>query len=278
MSPARKGRQAPIGIFDSGVGGLTVVKEIRAQLPCENFAYLGDTARTPYGSKARETVTRFTLESVEHLLTYGIKALVVACNTASSVALPALRRRLTIPVLGVIESGARAAVRASDGGAIGVIGTRTTVASRAYLRTIVRLHRGARVYSQACPLLVPLVEEGWLDGPIPRRILRTYLEPLLAHDLRTLILGCTHYPVLKHALARVCGAKVRLIDSAEEVTKELKRTLERAGLLNPGPRIGTHRYLVTDVPGPFARVARYILGERRLKVRRVLVAGGAAHV
>ncbi len=263
------GRDAPIGIFDSGVGGLTVVKEIQRQLPGENMVYLGDTARTPYGIKARETIIRFTLEGVEQLLKYRIKALVVACNTASALVLPALRKRISLPVIGVIQPGARAALRGNPHGAIGVIGTFATIQSQAYVRMLSRLNQNCRVFSTACPLLVPLVEEGRLTGPITLSIIKAYLEPLLKKNIKRLILGCTHYPALKPALSRVCGKEIRIIDSAEEVAQELKNTLEQKKLLKPDSSPGRHKYLLTDVPAPFLRVGTYIMGHRLGNVRRV---------
>jgi glutamate racemase len=274
--PAER-RRAPIGIFDSGVGGLTVVREVQRRLPAEDFVYLGDTARTPYGSKARATVQRFALECVEHLLTYGIKALVVACNTASANALPVLRRRLRIPVLEVIQPGARAALRAPGGSPIGVIGTRSTINSQAYLKALVRLDPKVEAVPAPCPLLVPLVEEGWLDHDVTRAVIKSYLDPLLARRVRSLILGCTHYPALKHLFAEICGPDVRLIDSAEEIALELKRTLAERGLLDPGRRAGRQTFLVTDVPEQFIRVGEFLLGRKLAKVRRVVL-GGRRHV
>ncbi|MCK5219383.1 glutamate racemase [bacterium] len=263
------GRAAPIGIFDSGVGGLTVVKEIQRQLPDENMVYLGDTARTPYGSKARETIIRFTLEGVEKLLKYRIKALVIACNTASALVLPALRKRILLPVIGVIQPGARAALHENPHGAIGVIGTSATIQSQAYARTLSRLKKNCRVFSAACPLLAPLVEEGWLTGPITISIINAYLDPLLKKNIKRLILGCTHYPALKPALSRVCGKEIRIIDSAEEVARELKNTLEQKNLRKPASSPGRHKFLVTDVPAPFLRVGTYIMGRRLDNVQRV---------
>lgn len=279
MKTARKTtNSAPVGIFDSGVGGLTVIKEIQRQLPHENYVYLGDTARTPYGSKAQETVRRFTLECVQYLMRYRIKALVIACNTASAFALPALRRRLKIPVLEVIQPGARAALRKPNGFPIGVIGTKATVNSRVYVKELNRLHPGARVVAMPCPLLVPLVEEGWLDTAVTRRIIEIYLRPLLVKNIHSLILGCTHYPALKPIFASICGPDLRLIDSAEEIAMELKSTLERTGLLNPSRSVGKRTYLVTDVPDQFMRVAGYLLGRKLDGVKRVSLSEVRTHV
>lgn len=270
---ARLRQQRPIGIFDSGVGGLTVMRAIRRALPDEHLVYLGDTARTPYGSKAGETVVRFTRECVSRLLRYHIKALVVACNTASAYSLPMLRRRLKLPILGVIQPGSRAAVAVSDHGPIGVIGTRATVNSQLYPQTIAGLKPGTRVWSQACPLLVPLVEEGWFAGQVAESIIRIYLQPLLAKRVRTLILGCTHYPALKPVIRRVCGPKVEIIDSAEEVAKELYATLEQRGLLasRSAGRQKRELFLVTDVPDKFIQVGTALWGRRVGPVRRIAV-------
>lgn len=260
---------APIGIFDSGVGGLTVVKEIRRHLPGEHLIYLGDTARTPYGTKAKETITRFTLECVRHLLTHRIKALVVACNTASAFALPVLRRQLSIPILGVIVPGARAALNCGVRGPIGVIGTRATIHSQAYVKTIRRFQPRARVHAAPCPLLVPLVEEGWLSGEIASGIVSAYLRPILKLGIRSLILGCTHYPALKPVIQTICGERVVIIDSAEELAKELSGALAAGGLKNSQAGKGRQQFLVTDVPEPFIRVGEFILGARLSSVRRI---------
>lgn len=262
-------KQAPIGVFDSGVGGLTVAKEIRKQLPHESIIYLGDTARTPYGTKAGETVTRFTLECVNQLNLYKIKALVVACNTASAYALPTLRRHFKIPILGVIKPGSRAALREESKGPIGVIGTRATISSDAYSKTIQQMQATKKVVAAACPLLVPLVEEGWLDSDVSKKIIRQYLSPVMNKGVERLILGCTHYPALKSLIAKVCGKKVTIIDSAEEITKELKMVLNEHNLLNRQKRQGSQRYLVTDVPDQFVRVGTHIFGKRIKNVRRV---------
>lgn len=270
-------RRDPIGIFDSGVGGLTVFREIQRRLPAEDLIYLGDTARAPYGSKARATVQRFAVECAEHLLGYGIKVLVVACNTASANALTALRRRLHIPVLEVIRPGARAALRGPEGSPIGVIGTRSTIASQAYLKALTRLDPKVSAVVSPCPLLVPLVEEGWLDQNVTREVLRTYLDPILARGIRSLILGCTHYPALKHLFAELCGPQVRLIDSAEEIALDLERTLVEHGLDHPGRRAGRQTFLVTDVPEQFVRVGELLLGRKLQRVRRVVL-GGRRHV
>jgi glutamate racemase len=245
-----------IGIFDSGVGGLTVQREILAALPSADTLYLGDTARLPYGTKSAETVTAYSLKSARLLARHDIDLLVVACNTASAVALPALRAELTVPVLGVVEPGARVAVERTRAGRIGVIGTQGNVASGAYQAAIRRLRPDAEVIAQACPLFVPLAEEGWTDpgDEIVRAIVRRYLEPVRAAGVDTLVLGCTHYPLLKGAIAAELPG-VALVDSAEAVAAEVRARLPA----EPG-REGEHRFFVTDAPAKFLAVAGRFLG------------------
>ena len=245
-----------VGIFDSGVGGLTVHKAILARLPGVDTIYLGDTARVPYGSKSPEVVTQYSLRNARFLAARGIDLLVVACNTASAVALPALRAALGIPVLGVVEPGARVASGASRTGRIGVIGTPGTIASGAYQRAIAGARPGAEVVARACPLFVPLAEEGWTDptDEVVRGVVRRYLEPLRASGIDTLVLGCTHYPLLRAAIGAALPG-VRLVDSAETVAAEVA---ERLGV-PPGPP-GRHRFYVTDAPDRFLAVAGRFLG------------------
>lgn len=264
-------RQAPIGLFDSGVGGLTVAREIIRQLPHESLIYLGDTARTPYGTKAGATVKRFSLECVNQLASMNIKALVVACNTASAYALPTLKRQFKFPVIGVVKPGARAALNVNRSTTIGVIGTSATIQSQAYVKTIKQLDPKSKVVSHACPLLVPLVENGWLDGPICKKIIEHYLNPLLEKDIKQLILGCTHYPALKPLISKVCGKKVTIIDSAQEVTKELKTVLEKQQLLNLQKKAGRIRFLVTDVPQPFINVGTTLMGKKIQSIQRIVL-------
>jgi len=251
----------PIGLFDSGVGGLTVLRQLQDALPAENLLYLGDTARVPYGTKSERTVIRYAEACADVLLQHGIKILVVACNTASAFALPALQKKLGIPVLGVVEPGARAAAAATRNGHIGVIATGGTINSRAYQNAITRLKPEATVYAQACPLLVALAEEGWTEGEVPEKIVAHYLAPLLNEKMDTLVLGCTHYPLLKPVIRKLCGDSIRLIDSAEETGKETRRVLESTGLLNGGTAPGAHRYLVSDAPQRFTEVGKFFLGE-----------------
>lgn len=273
--------RSPIGVFDSGVGGLTVFHALEQALPDEQLIYLGDTARVPYGTRSPETVVRYSREAVRFLRRYGVERLVVACNTASSVAIDALEQEAGIPVHGVILPGAARAAEMSDTGKIGVIGTRATIGSAAYQRAIEALRPRAQVLCQACPLFVPLAEEGWTDNDVARAAADTYLEPLRTAGIDTLVLGCTHYPLLKEVIQEVMGSGVKLVDSAEAVTAEVREQLE------PAPPVGEeqsaarvdrleHHFFVTDVPEPFQRVAERFLGRpiRRLERARIDTEGG----
>jgi glutamate racemase len=263
--------EAPIGVFDSGLGGLTVLQAIRARLPGESTVYLGDTARVPYGPKGAETIRRYAVEATDFLRGQGVKAIVIACNTATARALPDVEARAGVPVLGVVQPGGRAAVRATRAGRIGVIGTRGTIGSRAYEREILELNPKAEVFAAACPLFVPLVEEGWTDGEIARLAAEEYLRPLLAHDIDALVLGCTHYPLLKELLGRVAGPGVVLIDSAEETAATLAEMLEARDLRAPAGAEPTAHYYVTDAAARFDRLAGRLLGEEVENIERVSV-------
>jgi len=249
-----------IGIFDSGVGGLTVLREIMQVLPQEDTLYFGDTARVPYGTKSPETVTRYASEIAAFLVKRDIKLLVVACNTASAVALPTLKRQLAIPVVGVIEPGARRAVEVTRSGRIGVIGTAGTIRSSAYTRAIKRLRPDIEVLTRSCPLFVPLAEEGWTDNQIARLTAETYLHELKEAHVDTLVLGCTHYPLLKPMIADVMGQQVTLVDSAAETARTVAAILADKGLLRPPAEKGNHSYYVTDIPAGFVRVGNRFLG------------------
>jgi glutamate racemase len=252
---------APIGVFDSGVGGLTVLRALTAQLPDEDTIYLGDTARVPYGTRSGEVVTRYALLSARHLAQHGIKLLVVACNTVSAHSLPALASALPIPVLGVIEPGAQVAAARTRGGAIAVLGTPATVASGAYQKILGRVAPLAPVIARACPLFVPLAEEGWTDGEVPRLVAERYLADLRRARVDTAVLGCTHYPLLKRTIAEVLGAEVAIIDSADAITQSVTTLLRSRGLLRPARRDAVrHRTLCTDVPDRFRAVAERFLG------------------
>lgn len=248
----------PIGVFDSGIGGLTVVAEIRRRMPDWEILYFGDTARLPYGNKSPDTVTRYSLEIARFLESKGIGFLVVACNTSSALALGALVDTGRVPVLGMIGPGAEAAVAATRNGKVGLIGTRGTVASGAYARAVRALDPAVEVVSQACPLFVPLVEEGWSEDPVALQVARRYLEPVLARGVDTIILGCTHYPVLAPTLRAVVGPDVRLISSAESAADAL------AGMLGaPGFRSGAPltTFYVTDAGTQFREIGERILGQ-----------------
>ncbi|HET7752344.1 MAG TPA: glutamate racemase [Anaeromyxobacteraceae bacterium] len=245
-----------IGIFDSGVGGLTVQKAILSRVPGVDTVYLGDTARVPYGTKSPEVVTQYSLRNGRFLMERDIDLLVVACNTASAVALPALRSALSVPVLGVVEPGARVAVRATRTGRIGVIGTESTVASGAYQSAIQAARAGAQVVARACPLFVPLAEEGWTDAndEIVRAVARRYLAPLREAEVDAIVLGCTHYPLLKSAIAAEVPG-VALVDSADAIAEEVAALFPQSA-----GREGAHQFFVTDTPARFLRVAKRFLG------------------
>ncbi|HYC32518.1 MAG TPA: glutamate racemase [Gemmatimonadales bacterium] len=253
---------APIGIFDSGLGGLTVARSIYERLPGESTIYFGDTARVPYGPKSPETVRRYSLEILRWLLDQGVKAVVVACNTSTAHALEALRAASPVPVIGVIEPGARAATAAGRGGPIGVIGTAGTIASNAYMAAIHRRCPEARVVQKACPLFVPLVEEGWFEHPAAELVAEEYLAPLRQAGVEALVLGCTHYPLLKPLLQRVVGADVRLIDSGEATADALMHTLRRDGIEAPGGEPSWHRFAVSDDVARFQQIGSRFLGDR----------------
>jgi glutamate racemase len=250
----------PIGVFDSGVGGLTVCRSIMSRLPSESILYLGDTARVPYGSKSAQTIVQYARNCSQLLSERGIKLLVVACNTASAYAVDVLRDELDAPVLGVVQPGARAAVEATRNGRIGVIGTAGAIASRAYQTAIEDLDPKAQPFMRPCPLFVPLAEEGWTEGDVPERIAETYLRELLDQSVDTLLLGCTHYPLLKAAIQRVAGEDVQLVDSAEATALVVEETLKAAGLAAPVDQRGASRFLVTDSPHTFAAVGERFLG------------------
>lgn len=254
-------RRSAIGVFDSGVGGLTVVSALMRRLPGESILYLGDTARLPYGSKSARTVARYTRRNVDFLLERGVKAVVVACNTASALALDPREAgplESPVPIWGVVEPGAATAVAVSKG-RVGILATESTIRSQAYPRAIRRLDPGIEVLSRTCALFVPLVEEGWSDDPVAEVIARRYLEPLLAAGVDTLVLGCTHYPVLAPTLGRIAGTGVEFVDSAEAIARTVERELAAADLLAPAGHRPRHHLCVTDVGEHFRRLARQLL-------------------
>jgi glutamate racemase len=268
--------ERPIGVFDSGVGGLTVLDALRRRLPGERFLYLGDTARLPYGSKSPETVRRYARQAAGVLVERGVKLLVIACNTASAVAVEDLRRAFhPLPVIGVVEPGAQAACVASTSGHVLVTGTEGTVAGGAYQRALLARRPDLRIEAVACPMFVALAEEGWVDGPIPEAVARRYLEVELTAEsgsrVDTVVLGCTHFPVLRSVLARVCGPTVTLVDSAETTARAVAQILEDGRMVRAGrgapaePRSAAQgpmdlRFLATDAPARFARVGAVFLG------------------
>lgn len=272
-----KHERMPIGVFDSGIGGLTVLKELIKTLPDEDIIYLGDTARLPYGTKSEETVIKYSVENTRFLLKYNIKLLVVACNTASAASLSVLRKEFHLPMTGVIEAGARAAARATNNGRIGVIGTETTIRSSAYTKAIKSVNPAITVIGQPCPLFVPLVEEGWFNGDITISVAERYLTSLRNEGVDTLVLGCTHYPLLKVAIQKVMGDSVKLIDSAEETAAEVREALTALGLINSSGDTSVarlapvRRYFVTDVPVRFEEQGSRFLGEKITSVEKVEV-------
>src|SRR5438094_4336388 len=246
----------PIGVFDSGIGGLTVVKALRELLPNENIFYLGDTARVPYGGKSASTVERYSIEMTDLLVVEDVKAVVIACNSASAVALPKLEETLSVPVIGVIKPGAQAALAATRNQHVGVIGTRATIKSGAYERELRALNPDVRISVRACPLLVPLIEEGLLDDDVTDRMIMRYLEPLLADGIDTLVLGCTHYPLLTDAISRMLKRQVMLVDSAQNCARAVEETLNKQSLQAAQSNRGELHVALTDAADNFLNVAR----------------------
>jgi len=251
---------APIGVFDSGIGGLTVVAEIMATLPAERVVYLGDTARVPYGPKSPATVVRYSQQIAAFLLAQRVKAIVIACNTATAHALETLQREVPVPVIGVVQPGARAAVSATRNRQIGIIGTTGTINSGAYARAIAALAPDVIVTAAACPLFVPLVEEGWLEHPATRLIAESYLAPMRDAGVDTMVLGCTHYPLLAPVIGDVLGSRVTLVDSAAETALALRDVLARHELTASGTTGLVHRFIATDAPDAFLRLGQRFIG------------------
>lgn len=262
-------RRKPIGIFDSGIGGLTVVKRFAATLPNENIIYFGDTARVPYGSKSNSTVIEYSIQNTNFLLQKNIKALVVACNTASSIAIPDLKKMFDIPIIGMIEPGAKMALKKSRSNKIGVIGTRATINNLAYSREIKKLNNTAEVFEKPCPLFVPLAEEGWIKHQATFKIAEEYLKELRDIGIDTLVLGCTHYPILSEVIQEVIGSNVSLIDSGVASSEVIKSELEKLNLLSDLKTIGSQEYYVSDIPAKFKEVAELFLGREIDHVHKV---------
>jgi len=259
----------PIGVFDSGVGGLTVVRALMERLPFENILYFGDTARVPYGVKSVETINAYARQITEFLLRQEVKLLIIACNTMAAVARHTVESLSSVPVLDVIDAGARRAVAETRTHHVGVIGTPTTINSNAYARAICQLAPETRIFSQACALLVPLVEEGWLDHPVTRLTAQEYLRPVLAEHIDTLVLGCTHYPLLKALLQDVTGPDIHLVDSAEAMADATAVLLQARHLTNTEPIPPEYHFYVTDVPLRFQQIGERFLGRSLPGVERV---------
>lgn len=258
----------PVGIFDSGIGGLTVVKEVMKIIPNEDIIYFGDTARVPYGNKSPETVTKFAFQDTRFLISEGVKAIAIACNTASSVALEALQEKYNIPIIGVISPGAHAAVNVTKTGRIGLIGTEGTIGSRAYERAIKKMLPEAEIFGYPCPLFVPIVEEGWANSKVAYMVAEEYLAPLKKAEIDTLIMGCTHYPLLKKVVGDIMGDKVTLINPAEETAMSLKSILEENNLEN-GREISHYKYYVSDNADKFSKVGGNFLNSEMSNIEKI---------
>lgn len=265
-------KNAPIGIFDSGVGGLTVVREVMAQMPQERIIYFGDTARVPYGNKSKETVTRFSKQIVNFLSEMQVKTIVIACNTASATALPELEELSDIPIIGVVKPGAKAAAAVTENGKVGVIGTEGTIRSQIYSRYLKDIRPGAEILYKACPLFVPLVEEGLIEDPVTDEIARRYLMDLIDTKIDTLIMGCTHYPMIRKTLQRTMGENVKLVDPAYETARECRQLLKDMKLENDEPKhLGenSYRFYVSDETDKFIKIANTILSYGILGVKKI---------
>jgi glutamate racemase len=268
MTASKKSAQ-PIGVFDSGIGGMTVVRALSQHLPNENIVYFGDTARVPYGPKSPQVVREYSLQDTEVLLEHNVKLIVIACNTVSAVALDVVQKRAKVPVVGVIIPGAGAAAQASFKKRIGIIGTVGTIHSNAYANAIRQLDPNIKVFGQACPLFVPLAEEGWIDHKATELIAKEYLFPLTLEKIDTLVLGCTHYPILKDVIDKVLHHSVTLIDSGEATALVVKRTLEDLNLHNTSALKPNLQFFVSDVPHKFAEIGERFLGKKLGRVQRV---------
>jgi glutamate racemase len=264
-------REKPIGVFDSGIGGLTVVKRIAAALPEENIVYFGDTARVPYGSKSNDTVIEYSLEDARYLMQKNVKAIVVACNTASSVAMEELRKNFDVPLIGMIEPGAQTAIKTTKNNRVGVIGTRATISNKAYSNKIRELYPEIQVFETACPLFVPLAEEGWIDHKATYEIAEEYLRELRDEQIDTLVLGCTHYPILSKVIQEVIGEDVTLVDSGIVAAEMIKNELDRTNLHTNSNGIGNQELYVSDIPTKFREVAELFLGNPVKDVYKVEV-------
>jgi len=251
---------APIGVFDSGLGGLTVVKQLIKQLPNERVVYYGDTARLPYGTKSKQSIIRFSLENADVLMRHHVKAIVVACNSSSSYAIPSLKLKLNVPILDVISPSAKKAVISTKNKRIGVIATSATISSKSYKKAIKKIDNKVKIITQACPLFVPIIEEGWADTKISLEIAKKYLSDLKKQKIDSLILGCTHYPLMKNVIKKILGPNVLLIDSSVEVAKNIKDVLIRNNIQNSLRKTVKHKFIISDKPQEFQKIARRFLG------------------
>ena len=259
----------PIGVFDSGIGGLTVVRQIASTLPNESIVYFGDTARVPYGSKSNDTVIEYALQDAHFLIEKNVKAIVVACNTVSAIALNVLKEKFTVPIIGMITPGSQLALKHSQSKCIGVIGTRATISNHAYLNELKKNDPGVEVFEKACPLFVPLAEEGWIDHEATKLIAEEYLKELRDLNIDTLVLGCTHYPILAKIIQEVIGSEVKLIDSGVASAEIVRQEINRIGLETNSHALGYQDFYVSDIPTTFKKVAELFLGQSILNVKKI---------
>ncbi len=262
-------KTSPIGIFDSGIGGLTVVKRVMAMLPNENIVYFGDTARVPYGTKSNETVIEYSYQDAQFLINKNVKLIIVACNTASSIAINKLKEKFNIPIIGVIKPGSHLAMESTTNSRIGVIGTHTTINNKAYSRELKRLEKNLEIIEKPCPLFVPIAEEGWLDHEATKLIAKEYLQDLKDFGVDTVVLGCTHYPLLSGVIQEVMGDSVTLIDSGMAASLEVEDYLKGRGIKNDSNQLGTHHFYVSDLPAKFKTVAERFLGTEVKHIEKI---------
>ena len=262
-------KTSPIGIFDSGIGGLTVAKRIITMLPNENIVYFGDTARVPYGTKSNETVIEYSYQDAQFLIAQNVKLIIVACNTASSVAINKLKEKFNIPIIGMIEPGTHLALESTRNGRIGIIGTDATISNKAYSTELNRAEKNLKIIEKPCPLFVPIAEEGWLDHAATKLIAKEYLQDLIDFGVDTVILGCTHYPLLSGVIQEVMGDDVNLIDSGMAASLEVEDFLNGRGVRNDSNQLGTHRFYVSDLPAKFKSVAERFLGTEVKHIEKI---------
>ena len=262
-------KTSPIGIFDSGIGGLTVAKRIISMLPNENIIYFGDTARVPYGTKSNDTVIEYSLQDAQFLINKNVKLIIVACNTASSVAISKLKEKFDIPIIGMIEPGAHLAISSTKNGKVGVIGTNSTISNKAYSNEVKRLNKDLEIIEKPCPLFVPVAEEGWLDHAATKLIAQEYLQDLVDFGVDTVILGCTHYPLLSEVIQNVMGNDVTLIDSGYAASLNVENYLNGRGVRNDSNQLGTHYFYVSDLPDKFKSVAERFLGTEVENIEKI---------